>query len=254
MGYWARFWQRLAKDFAKATGEQVIGALLTVGILYFQIRYGLIHSGEIRGSYWAVAWPYLLLVGALFLWHFFRTAYVLHLDTVTRVANETEARLKEKSLKPEFRTKIDCAIWDHTNGDRLYVHVQIVNASEASSTIRRIALRSPSTGEAFNALPFTKASLMRRGQSRLDVSINEGEFTSYKTSKILDPFSDSLERLTSSTFVRGEGKKGWLMFPLRHSFESGTSLTLTLSIEDAFGDLHESEPSSVPVDFGSVFP
>ena len=76
--YWSTFGKRFFKDFKSATGEQLIGALLALGILVYQIKYGVVHSADIRGSYLAILWPYVFLVVALFIWHFLRTSHVLH--------------------------------------------------------------------------------------------------------------------------------------------------------------------------------
>jgi hypothetical protein len=96
MGYWGRFWKRVWKDFAEATVEQMIGALLALCILCYQIKFGVIHSGEIYANYKALVCPYLILLVVLFLWHLARAPYLLHLETVKNDEEKLKSAVQEE--------------------------------------------------------------------------------------------------------------------------------------------------------------
>jgi len=60
------------EDFTSSVGEQVLGALLVIAILAFQIRYGVIKPEDVRANEWAVAWPYILLIVGFLVFHLAR--------------------------------------------------------------------------------------------------------------------------------------------------------------------------------------
>jgi hypothetical protein len=117
----AVFW----KDFKSSTGEQVIGALLAIGIFLFQLWYGLIKPGEVRANFWAIASPYVLLVVCLSFWHLIRAPWKLHEQNVqshdeikasllTDVHREKESRSQAETrtqellnLKPNLNCRFD---------------------------------------------------------------------------------------------------------------------------------------------------
>ena len=127
--YYKRLWRLLRRDFAEATGEQVIGALLVIGILICQIRFGIIKSGEIRANFLSIAWPYALLVAGLFLRHALRTPYEL----------DEERRKKEDELTSEVsklterlvpRLSILPAVHEQPVGFRTTYFIDVVNVSK----------------------------------------------------------------------------------------------------------------------------
>jgi hypothetical protein len=68
------FW----KDFAKPFWEQVmLGLIIAVAILFFQIRYGVIKTAEQKGNEFALLWPYLGLIGGFVLVHLVRAPWKL---------------------------------------------------------------------------------------------------------------------------------------------------------------------------------
>jgi hypothetical protein len=100
MGYWRRF----GKYVLAATEEQVVGALLAFGILVSQIRYGVVHREDVHASYLAIAWPYLYLVCALFLWHTLKTFYVLYRERGTELVT-LRSDLATSRVKPRITSK-----------------------------------------------------------------------------------------------------------------------------------------------------
>jgi hypothetical protein len=95
MDYWKRYWRVYWAGLKKSTGEQVIGALLAVAIVIYQIRYGIITTDQINGAYWAIAWPYVILVGGLLLWHLIKTP--AEMDAAV-TAELTGSKSREESL------------------------------------------------------------------------------------------------------------------------------------------------------------
>ena len=55
----------------------MIGALLVIGILVCQIRFGIIKTGEVRINILSIAWPYVCVLGWFLLRHLVRTPYEL---------------------------------------------------------------------------------------------------------------------------------------------------------------------------------
>jgi hypothetical protein len=98
--YYTRFFRTLFRDFAASTKEQVIGALLVIGIAVCQIKYGLIKSGDVSANIWSIGWPYAVLVVGLFLYHLIRAPKKL--DDAHQV---TEATLRRELILGHDRIK-----------------------------------------------------------------------------------------------------------------------------------------------------
>lgn len=88
--YYKRMFAAFWKDFAKSTAEQVVGALLAVAILVLQIHYEVTKEAEIKGSEWAIAWPYIMLVAAFFLIHLLRVPWKLDQKLQEQIGTLTE--------------------------------------------------------------------------------------------------------------------------------------------------------------------
>ena len=69
LNYYKRLWHILWENFKAATLDQMVGAFLAGGILIFQIKFGVVHREDVRGSWWALTWPYLCLGMGLFAKH-----------------------------------------------------------------------------------------------------------------------------------------------------------------------------------------
>lgn len=70
--YYKKVFRAAWTDFLCATREQVIGALIGVGILIYQIHYGLIKVNDIAANLWSIAWPYTILVAGFLVYHLVR--------------------------------------------------------------------------------------------------------------------------------------------------------------------------------------
>lgn len=249
MSYWFRFWVRLWKDFAAATGEHMIGIFLAVGTLFYQIRYGIIHSGDIHASYWSLGKPYAFLFGAFFLWHLIRTPYLLHVEDENLALDAIDARVKEREGKPEFKITIDCVVRSVFNEAHFFVHTHMVNLTGTSASVRTVSLKNHTTGESLPVLPFGKCFAYRNGETKLSASLAPDGTFSRSESRIKDEIPDILESLRLP-LIRGEGKSGWLLFQKAYSLQEAEAPLLSLHVVDAFGGTHDSERVEMPYEFG----
>lgn len=85
--YWKGIFRVFWGDFRTSTGEQMIGALLVIGILICQIHYGIIKAGEIHANFLAIGWPYFILIIIFLAFHFIRAPYKLDEQKTSVIAN-----------------------------------------------------------------------------------------------------------------------------------------------------------------------
>ncbi len=102
--YYKKIFGVVWKDFKTATGEQMIGAFLAVAIFFFQIYLGVVHRADVRASSWAIAWPYLLLLTALFFWHLVRAPWKLDVERANTIA-ASQTQLIALTDKPDLRNE-----------------------------------------------------------------------------------------------------------------------------------------------------
>lgn len=60
--YYRRLWHQVRIDLLRWGRQELIGVLVAVAILFFQIHYGLIPSSLTFAAVKSVGWPYLLLI------------------------------------------------------------------------------------------------------------------------------------------------------------------------------------------------
>lgn len=100
--YYKKFVSHWLKELWAFGGEQVVGVILAVFILAFQIRMGLITPKDARATALAtIIWPYLALLGVYLIIHLVRTPWKLAQtqemeslalrDEITRLQNQNEA-------------------------------------------------------------------------------------------------------------------------------------------------------------------
>jgi hypothetical protein len=56
----------------------MVGLLLAVAIMAFQIRYGIISRAQANGAYWSLAWPYMGLVAAILIRHLIQPPVLIY--------------------------------------------------------------------------------------------------------------------------------------------------------------------------------
>ena len=137
-------------------------------------------------------------------------------------------------------------------GGHLFTHIHIVNEADTSVSVRRVSLTNSTTGKEFRAQPFGKASLMKKGKIKVEMQWSLEE-SHTKESRVFDQFDDLLNSLTTKPLVKGEGRSGWLLFQGHHcSQPSLSALSLSMHVEDAFGDMHDSQVMDIPAEYGVV--
>jgi hypothetical protein len=86
MDYWKRFWTVVWADFKKSTRSLLVGLLLAIAILVFQILYGVISHAQERGAYWSITWPYLAVFAIYLMINGFRAVPKLDSDLRKEIA------------------------------------------------------------------------------------------------------------------------------------------------------------------------
>jgi hypothetical protein len=89
--YFKGFARELWDGFKEATAEQVIGLLLAVTILVYQIKFGAVHAEDRLSSIRALAWPYVDLALALLVWQLVKTPYKLDQTRAQEIEEIREA-------------------------------------------------------------------------------------------------------------------------------------------------------------------
>ena|ERR1035438_849800 len=120
MDYWKRFFGVFWAGLRKSTGEQVIGALLAIAVVIYQIHYGIITEAQVRGAYWSIAWPYVILVGGFVLWHFVKTPV------------EVDAAIAAKLIASKYREESLAAKLKEIEGARPHIVVRDVYTEKVS--------------------------------------------------------------------------------------------------------------------------
>lgn len=111
-----RFMNSFFRKFADFLWQQIaVGLALSAAILFFQVHAGLISGAAINASWTALLKPYALVLFLIFIWHFFRTAYVLHVEDHTRhELQSAEIKLLQAELlkaKVGAETRVTAKDW-----------------------------------------------------------------------------------------------------------------------------------------------
>jgi len=96
--YYGKFVSHWGKELWSFGGEQVVGVILAVLILVFQLREGIIPAKDVRATAYAtILWPYIALIGIYVIIHLIRTPWVL--DQENQEALQAEVRKREDMEK-----------------------------------------------------------------------------------------------------------------------------------------------------------
>jgi hypothetical protein len=91
--YYRMFIGHLAKELLSFGVEQLVGVILAVLILVFQIHFGQIQTKDVRTSALAtILWPYLVLAGFYVVVHCVRTPWKLHQDVAKQLEHQATQR------------------------------------------------------------------------------------------------------------------------------------------------------------------
>jgi hypothetical protein len=85
LAYYKKVVKVMWKDFRSSVAEQLIGALLGIAILVFQIHFGVIKPEDERGNFWSICWPYVLLISGFLVCHLVRAPWKIHHDQETQI-------------------------------------------------------------------------------------------------------------------------------------------------------------------------
>lgn len=255
MGYWTRYWKHCWVGVKKSTGEQVIGAVIALAIVVYQIHYGIISKDQVRGAYWSIAWPYAILVGVLLLRHLVKTPAEMDAERADEVeaANEARARILAKSMRPDIRGKVVAVFWvGFPPGlyriSRYFVKLELVNHNEVPCTISDYEMR-------FVPVPGGDDE-EEHSVSAKDFAIGKIEHRSVfadKFTNALDPAGGRFEthifpsRISAEyPLTRGCAKEAWVQFdftdrvPVFHN--DGMDCTqdfFYILVTDSLGFIHE---------------
>jgi hypothetical protein len=155
--------------------------------------------------------------------------------------NEEHKKLQAelaRNTQPDVRAEIDCVIRNVRDGGGFFIHFHIVNLSEAATSLRNVLLHNHSTGERLPAYAFSKVSLVRQGVKHISVTQTEQGISKTET-QVLDEVPDSLHTIRSTTFLKGVGLDGWLLFRKPYDLQETETPALSLDVEDAFGKQHK---------------
>jgi hypothetical protein len=98
--YYRKCLSHWGKELWSFGGEQLVGLILAVLILFFQIRMGLIPTKDIRTSALAnVLWPYLALVGIYLAVHLVRTPWKLDQELSKQLEHQATRREIKKQIE-----------------------------------------------------------------------------------------------------------------------------------------------------------
>jgi hypothetical protein len=108
--YYKRFFGYWGKEICNFGSEQIVGILLSILILLFQIKEGLIPSKDAKiAAFATVLWPYVVLVGIYVVIHWVRTPWKLHellsseCEVLQRQLSESNRQIEEiENAKPRI--------------------------------------------------------------------------------------------------------------------------------------------------------
>lgn len=140
--YYGRFLAHWARELRSFGGEQIVGIILAVLILIFQIRGGLIPSNDVKvTAYATILWPYLALIGIYLIIHWIRTPWKLDQD-LSEKCDELEHRVRHlESVPPNILLTIQDVVlhrtgdaeWRWKNGEFLVqVSAELLNLPSAT--------------------------------------------------------------------------------------------------------------------------
>ena len=134
-----RFATRFGAHLLRSFREQIVGGVLAVLILVFQLQYGLIRKAEEQGAWWSITWPYLILAALLILWCAIKTWWELRQEDSAKARETREYAKAQAALLWTFEaqaTELLLALerlWHHWhNAGEVLLHPLDVNEAKSS--------------------------------------------------------------------------------------------------------------------------
>ncbi len=136
-----RFATRFGTHLVRSFGEQLVGGVLAVLILVFQLRYGLIRKAEAQGAWWSIIWPYLILAGLLILWCAIKTWWELRQEDSAKARETREFAKAQAALLWTFEAQARELllalerVWHHWhNAGEVLLHPLDENTTKSSES------------------------------------------------------------------------------------------------------------------------
>ena len=154
---------------------------------------------------------------------------------------------RKKTQRPLFKIEAERAVLllNDPFSPSLLLNVTMMNLSGAASSIRvfSISAKASATEEnlSFFATEFQPRRLLKQHEKIVTIDgFTEPVLETLRTS---EPLSDLSQRLKQQTLVMGKHEDGWLLFEhVPRRLVSPESIHLKLSVIDAFGVQHDTQP------------
>jgi hypothetical protein len=137
-----RFPARFGTHLVRSFGEQLVGGVLAVLILVFQLRYGLIRKAEAQGAWWSIIWPYLILAGLLVLSCAIKTWWELRQEDSAKAREAREYSKAQAALLWTFEAQAAELLlaleraWHHWhNAGEVLLHPLDENTAKSSESV-----------------------------------------------------------------------------------------------------------------------
>jgi len=135
MRFAARFGAHLLRSFR----ERIVGGVLAILVLVFQLHYGLIRKAEEQGAWWSIIWPYLILTALLILWCAIKAWWELRQEDSAKARETRDYAKAQAALLWTFEaqaTELLLALerlWHHWhNAGEVLLHPLDVNTAKSS--------------------------------------------------------------------------------------------------------------------------
>jgi hypothetical protein len=166
------------------------------------------------------------------------------------VAEELE---RKRQARPDIKAEINIALRDRFNESGLcLVHVHFVNTGGDPVTIKRVHLIHHQGNGKFVAILFNKRQIVKGREKWISLAEIDGR-TRRRETVATDEILDILDSIRSAALVKGHARIGWLAFEIPYCSNECECPSLSLLIEDSFGEMHPNAASLVPFDYGVTF-
>lgn len=159
---------------------------------------------------------------------------------------------KQRQAKPNIKAEINLVLRDQFRGLCL-LHTHFINTGNDPVTIKRIYLIHQQGDGKFVSIPFGKRRIVRAGQKRISLALSGRELSRKTESIVTDEVIDILDSLRSSALVKGHARIGWLAFEIPYFSNELESPSLSLLVEDSFGEFHPGSVSIKTYEYGATF-
>jgi hypothetical protein len=150
--YLRRVLYRASQDVIASWREQVIGVLVTMAILFYQVKFGLIAQAQVSANAWALFYPYLYLLGSFVVFHLAVAPWRLDQES-TQVITAAEERIDTLQGKLD---ECSSRLAGHVDAARKLALIKnrITDAIDAGHSLRKAGDETAVVGWANQAFVF----------------------------------------------------------------------------------------------------